>query len=201
MSSSTQWVDGAHFDGHELGDHPPRTTLRNTPASGSGTLKARGGVPPAAGAADPMTELIHVSRWDSIVGAAAPDEAARIGREQLRACPWLEHLGAATDRDDEVERVNGWPEALRIFTQANLRGEIPPMRERRRAARSTHRSGFFFGDSITTRRCIAGRRMRQTRRSGCSATGTTGPRIASRRTSASRARFRSSTPTRRWATT
>lgn len=67
-----------------------------------------------------MTEPLAVQTWDEIVDGQSGDAAARVALARLHEAPWLAHLGRPSNRDDEVVRVHGWPDALRMFSEASV---------------------------------------------------------------------------------
>jgi len=72
-----------------------------------------------------MTPLT-VQTWNEIVHGRIDDDAAAVALARLHDAPWLANLARPTNRDAEVARVNGWPEAFRMFTEAIIHSEYRP---------------------------------------------------------------------------
>lgn len=66
-----------------------------------------------------MTPPLKVPTWDEIANGRTGDEAARVALARLHEAQWLAHLGHPSSRDGEVVRVHGWPDALRMFSEAS----------------------------------------------------------------------------------
>lgn len=64
-----------------------------------------------------MTTPLMVQTWNEITDGHNGDEAANLALMRLHDAPWLANIGRPSSRDNDAMRVDGWPQALRMFTE------------------------------------------------------------------------------------
>lgn len=67
---------------------------------------------------------VHLNTWRELLPDSAPSQASARAHSLLLDARWFASLGLPTDRDGDVERVNGWSEATAIFRKGAGTGPI-----------------------------------------------------------------------------